>query len=121
MELYMSSARSIFGQRLLLIPRKRNPGDFSFWFLFSLLSCVLTNLKLITFLCLHRTPFEFTDGDEKRTSFSSFTSTITLRIPNRGAVMYAGEARPDKKSSFDSAVVELLYELERRKIVTIQK
>jgi endoribonuclease Dicer len=35
--------------------------------------------------------------------------------------MYAGEARPDKKSSFDSAVVELLYELERRKIVIIQK
>ncbi|AEE77844.1 dicer-like 3 [Arabidopsis thaliana] len=68
-----------------------------------------------------RTPFEFIDGGEKRTSFSSFTSTITLRIPNREAVMYAGEARPDKKSSFDSAVVELLYELERRKIVIIQK
>ncbi|XP_010503060.1 PREDICTED: endoribonuclease Dicer homolog 3 isoform X2 [Camelina sativa] len=68
-----------------------------------------------------RTPFEFTDGDEKRTSFSSFISTITLRLPNREAVMYAGEARPDKKSSFDSAVVELLYELERRKILTIQK
>ncbi|XP_023638559.1 endoribonuclease Dicer homolog 3 isoform X3 [Capsella rubella] len=68
-----------------------------------------------------RTPFEFTDGDEKRTSFSSFISTITLRIPNREAVMYAGEARPDKKSSFDSAVVELLYELERRKILTIRK
>uniref|UniRef100_A0A1J3J3H8 Endoribonuclease Dicer-like protein 3 n=1 Tax=Noccaea caerulescens TaxID=107243 RepID=A0A1J3J3H8_NOCCA len=68
-----------------------------------------------------RTPFEFTDGDEKRTSFSSFISTITLRIPNREAVMYTGEPGPDKKSSFDSAVVELLYELERRKIVTIQK
>ncbi|CAN8277764.1 unnamed protein product [Cochlearia groenlandica] len=68
-----------------------------------------------------RTPFEFTDGDEKRTSFSSFTSTITLKIPNREAVMYDGEARPDKKSSFDSAVVELLYELERRKILTVVK
>ncbi|ESQ45973.1 hypothetical protein EUTSA_v10010061mg [Eutrema salsugineum] len=68
-----------------------------------------------------RTPFEFTDGNEKRTSCSSFISTITLRIPNREAVMYAGEARPDKKSSFDSAVVELLYELERRKLLTIQK
>ncbi|KAH0893020.1 hypothetical protein HID58_055449 [Brassica napus] len=68
-----------------------------------------------------RTPFEFTDGNEKRTSFSSFISTITLRIPNREAVMYSGEARPDKKSSFDSAVVELLYELERRMILTIKK
>ncbi|CAH8391700.1 unnamed protein product [Eruca vesicaria subsp. sativa] len=68
-----------------------------------------------------RTPFEFTDGNETRTSFSSFISTITLRIPNREAVMYAGEARPDKKSSFDSAVVELLYELERRMILTIRK
>ncbi|VVB04858.1 unnamed protein product [Arabis nemorensis] len=68
-----------------------------------------------------RTAFEFTDGDEKRTSFSSFISTVTLRIPNREAVLYTGKARPDKKSSFDSAVVELLYELERRKIVTIQK
>ncbi|KAH0922625.1 hypothetical protein HID58_022643, partial [Brassica napus] len=67
-----------------------------------------------------RTPFEFTDGNEKRTSFSSFISTITLRIPNREAVMYSGEARPDKKSSFDSAVVELLYELERRMILTIK-
>ncbi|KAJ0241647.1 Endoribonuclease Dicer 3 [Hirschfeldia incana] len=67
-----------------------------------------------------RTPFEFTDGDEKRTSFSSFVSTITLRIPNREAVMHSGEARPDKKSSFDSAVVELLYELERRMILTIK-
>ncbi|XP_056866743.1 endoribonuclease Dicer homolog 3 isoform X2 [Raphanus sativus] len=67
-----------------------------------------------------RTPFEFTDGNEKRTSFSSFVSTITLRIPNREAVMYSGEARPDKKSSFDSAVVELLYELERRMILTIK-
>ena len=35
--------------------------------------------------------------------------------------MYTGEARPDKKSSFDSAVVELLYELERRMILTIKK
>ncbi|KFK32317.1 hypothetical protein AALP_AA6G226200 [Arabis alpina] len=68
-----------------------------------------------------RTAFEFADGDEKRTSFSSFVSTITLKIPNREAVLYTGKARPDKKSSFDSAVVELLYELERRKIVTIQK
>ncbi|KAF8111211.1 hypothetical protein N665_0076s0199 [Sinapis alba] len=68
-----------------------------------------------------RTPFEFTDGNEKRTSFSSFISTITLKIPNREAVMYSGEARPDKKSSFDSAVVELLYELERRMILTIKK
>ncbi|KAL1188633.1 Endoribonuclease Dicer-like protein [Cardamine amara subsp. amara] len=68
-----------------------------------------------------RTPFEFIDGDEKRTSFSSFVSTVTLKIPNLDAVMYAGEARPDKKSSFDSAVVELLYELERRKILTIKK
>ncbi|KAL0722477.1 hypothetical protein Bca4012_037076 [Brassica carinata] len=68
-----------------------------------------------------RTPFEFADGNEKRTSFSSFISTITLRIPNREAVMYSGEARPDKKSSFDSAVVELLYELERRMILTIIK
>ncbi|CAA7048554.1 unnamed protein product [Microthlaspi erraticum] len=68
-----------------------------------------------------RTAFEFNDGDEKRTSFSRFTSTITLRIPNREAVTYTGEAKPDKKGSFDSAVVELLYELERRKIITIRK
>ncbi|KFK44835.1 hypothetical protein AALP_AA1G308600 [Arabis alpina] len=68
-----------------------------------------------------RTAFEFIDGDEKRTSFSSFISTITLRIPNRETVLCTGKARPDKKSSFDFAVVELLYELERRKIVIIQK
>ncbi|XP_010541703.1 PREDICTED: endoribonuclease Dicer homolog 3 isoform X2 [Tarenaya hassleriana] len=70
-----------------------------------------------------RTAMEFGEGAEKRTSFSSFTSVVTIQVPSKeeAVVKWSGEARPDKKSSYDSAVVEALYELERRRFLVILK
>ncbi|KAL6271201.1 hypothetical protein ACE6H2_028112 [Prunus campanulata] len=66
-----------------------------------------------------RTPIEFGEGSEKRQGFSSFVSDISLQIPNFGTIVCRGEPRADKNSSFDSAVVAMLYELERRGRLTI--
>ncbi|KAH9804977.1 Endoribonuclease Dicer [Citrus sinensis] len=51
---------------------------------------------------------------EKRTGFSSFVSKITLHIPEFGNVECNGDPRADKKSSFDSAALIMLHELERQ-------
>ena len=40
-------------------------------------------------------------------------SKITLCIPNYGNIESKGEARSDKKTSFDSAVVQMLLEVKR--------
>nr|XP_043619633.1 endoribonuclease Dicer homolog 3-like [Erigeron canadensis] len=50
---------------------------------------------------------------EKRTAFNGFQSHITLTIPNYGAIELTGDPRADKKSSFDSAALLMLYELQR--------
>ncbi|KAK1367977.1 endoribonuclease Dicer-like [Heracleum sosnowskyi] len=68
-----------------------------------------------------RSPIVFTDGPEKREGFSSFVSQITLTIPDRLVVVLDGHPRADKKSSLDSACLLMLYELERRKILTIDE
>ncbi|KAL1834502.1 hypothetical protein ACET3Z_004153 [Daucus carota] len=68
-----------------------------------------------------RSPIEFTDGLEKRQGFSSFVSEITLTIPDRCTVVVNGQARPDKKSSLDSGCLMMLYELEQRGFLTIEK
>ncbi|XP_020549446.1 endoribonuclease Dicer homolog 3a isoform X2 [Sesamum indicum] len=57
-----------------------------------------------------RTPIQIGD----RTGFNSFKSQISLTIPDFGKIELIGEARADKKSSFDSAALVMLYELERR-------
>lgn len=57
-----------------------------------------------------RTPIQFGET----TGFSSFESRISLTIPDSGKLELTGEARADKKSSFDSAALAMLYELGRR-------
>ncbi|XP_057432641.1 endoribonuclease Dicer homolog 3a isoform X2 [Lotus japonicus] len=42
-----------------------------------------------------------------------FVSTITMIMPNEGTIECRGEARSDKKSSYDSAAVKMLHELQR--------
>ncbi|OVA04235.1 Ribonuclease III domain [Macleaya cordata] len=61
-----------------------------------------------------RSPIEFGEGSEKRIGFNSYISTITLHIPNSGAVELTGDHRADKKSSLDSAALVMLYELGRQ-------
>ncbi|KAK9055311.1 hypothetical protein SSX86_026393 [Deinandra increscens subsp. villosa] len=61
-----------------------------------------------------KTPIEFGEGVDKKTAFNSFESRISLTIPNYGVIELTGEPRADKKSSFDSAAVLMLYELQRR-------
>ncbi|KAK4785139.1 hypothetical protein SAY86_001828 [Trapa natans] len=53
---------------------------------------------------------EFDDG---MNGFNSFTSKITLHIPNHGSIECMGNPRADKKSSFDSAALSLLHELKK--------
>lgn len=54
------------------------------------------------------------EGSKKRTGFNSFISEIILHIPGFGNVKCTGEFRADKKSSFDSAALVMLHELERQ-------
>ena len=69
-------------------------------------------LYLIGINC-NRTAFEFGEGTERRTGFICFTSKINLCIPNDVNVECTGDARADKRSSLDSAALEVLYELQR--------
>lgn len=68
-----------------------------------------------------RSPIVFMDGPEKREGFNSFVSQITLTAPDRFVVVLDGHPRADKKSSLDSACLLMLYELEQRGILTIDK
>ncbi|XP_028790121.1 endoribonuclease Dicer homolog 3a [Neltuma alba] len=60
-----------------------------------------------------RTPFEFGEGSERRKGYICFVSSIQLCIPNYGNIDCRGDSRADKKSSLDSAALEMLYELQR--------
>jgi endoribonuclease Dicer len=51
--------------------------------------------------------------------FNSYVSRVTLHIPKFGSLECTGDARADKKSSFDSAALEMHYELERRGKIVI--
>lgn len=64
---------------------------------------------------------EFGEGPEMRQGFSSFVSHITLTIPNRDVIVLSGHPRADKKSSFDSACLRMLSELEQQGILSIGK
>ncbi|XP_061374875.1 endoribonuclease Dicer homolog 3a isoform X2 [Gastrolobium bilobum] len=57
-----------------------------------------------------RTLFE---SVERSKGHICFVSKITLCIPNDGNIECEGEARSDKKSSCDSAAVQMLHELQR--------
>ncbi|XP_054814842.1 endoribonuclease Dicer homolog 3a-like isoform X2 [Prosopis cineraria] len=59
------------------------------------------------------TPFEFGKGSERRKGYICFVSSIQLCIPNYGNIDCEGDSRADKKSSLDSAALEMLYELQR--------
>ncbi|KAK7294618.1 hypothetical protein RJT34_17507 [Clitoria ternatea] len=54
-------------------------------------------------------------------SYNCFVSDIILRIPNSNTLKCTGEPQPTKKSSFDSAAIAMLYELERQKRIVIAK
>ncbi|KAL4571164.1 hypothetical protein LXL04_017915 [Taraxacum kok-saghyz] len=56
---------------------------------------------------------EIGEGEEKRTGFNSFESCISLTIPGYGVIQLSGDPRADKKSSYDSACLLMLYELQR--------
>ncbi|KAL7112075.1 hypothetical protein ACP275_05G130300 [Erythranthe tilingii] len=62
-----------------------------------------------------RTPIQIGDA----TGFNSFESQICLTIPDFGKIELTGEARADKKSSFDSAALVMLHELARRGKIVI--
>ncbi|KAG1348107.1 putative Endoribonuclease Dicer [Cocos nucifera] len=46
--------------------------------------------------------------------FNSYASSITLHVPNSGAINLVGEPRTDKKSSRDSAAFAMLVELQKQ-------
>ncbi|KAL2544711.1 Endoribonuclease Dicer-like protein 3 [Forsythia ovata] len=64
-----------------------------------------------------KTPIKI--GDKK--GFNKFESRIKLIIPDFGVIELTGEARADKKASFDSAALLMLYELERQEKVVISE
>lgn len=68
-------------------------------------------------MALCRTPFII--GDKK--GFNKFESRIKLIIPDFGVMELTGEGRTDKKASFDSAALLMLYELERQEKVIISE
>ncbi|KAL8216944.1 hypothetical protein R6Q57_023781 [Mikania cordata] len=60
-----------------------------------------------------KTQIEIGEGADKRTAFNSFESLISLTIPNYGVIELTGDPRADKKSSYDSAALLMLYELQK--------
>ncbi|KAL9677647.1 hypothetical protein QQ045_005880 [Rhodiola kirilowii] len=66
-----------------------------------------------------RTLVSFGTGPNKREGFNSFVSEITLHIPNCGDIVVMGEAMADKKSSYDSAALLMLYKLKQREQLII--
>jgi endoribonuclease Dicer len=76
------------------------------------------NVKLTSIVC-NRSLFESCEGLEGSKGLNCFVSKITLCIPSHGNLECEGEARADKKSSFDSAAVQVLYELQRLGKITI--
>lgn len=62
---------------------------------------------------------EFGEGPDKRIGYISFKSVLTLHIPGLGEMKSTGDAKADKKSSFDSAAVVMLYDLEGKGKIVI--
>ena len=65
------------------------------------------------FLFCHRSLFESCEGLQGSKGQNCFVSKITLCIPNYGNIESKGEARSDKKTSFDSTAVQMLLEVQR--------
>lgn len=61
----------------------------------------------------------FDESSGKREGFNSFISKITLHVPGSGNIECSGDPRADKKSSFDSAALLMLNNLERQGKVII--
>ncbi|KAJ8750873.1 hypothetical protein K2173_016054 [Erythroxylum novogranatense] len=61
-----------------------------------------------------RTPIQFDQNKENRKAFNSFISKVIVEIPYLGIVECTGDARADKKSSYDSAAVAMLHELKKQ-------
>lgn len=53
------------------------------------------------------------EGEDQRAAFNSFEAQISLTIPGYGDVELRGDQRADKKGSYDSAALLMLYELQR--------
>ncbi|RDX92252.1 Endoribonuclease Dicer-like 3, partial [Mucuna pruriens] len=86
--------------------------------------CKTLHWPLPKFICKETksiTPMEFGEGYGERIGFNSFVSNIILQIPNSGIIECTGDPKADKKSSFDSAAIALLYELEQQKRIVIVK
>ncbi|XP_054779849.1 endoribonuclease Dicer homolog 3b-like [Prosopis cineraria] len=66
-----------------------------------------------------RTPIEFREGSDKRYGFNSYVSKIMLQIPSSGIMECTGNPKADKKTSFDSAALTMLYELQQRGRISI--
>ncbi|XP_020236555.1 endoribonuclease Dicer homolog 3a isoform X2 [Cajanus cajan] len=66
-----------------------------------------------------RSLFKSCEALEGSKGLNCFVSKITLCMPNYGNIECKGEARGDKKSSCDSAAVEMLLELQRLGKVSI--
>jgi len=64
-------------------------------------------------LLCNRSLFESCEGLQGSKGLNCFVSKITLCIPKYGNIECQGEARSDKKSSFDSAAVKMLLELQK--------
>ncbi|XVE97781.1 hypothetical protein REPUB_Repub03eG0048300 [Reevesia pubescens] len=58
-------------------------------------------------------PMEIGEGAERKKGLISFVSKITLNVPRFGIIECTGDARADKKSSWDSAALDMLYELQQ--------
>ena len=66
-----------------------------------------------------RSQFQSCEGLEGSKGTNCFVSKVSWCIPDDGNIECKGEARADKKSSFDSAAVQALYELQRLRKVQI--
>lgn len=61
----------------------------------------------------NRTLFVSFEGLDGKKGQNCFVSKITLCIPNYGNIETQGEPRSDKKSSYDSAAIPMLIELQK--------
>ena len=61
------------------------------------------------------TPILF-EGMER---YQAFVSKITLHVPFYGTIECTGDRRPDKKGSFDTAALAMLYELQEQGLLII--
>ncbi|KAK5773170.1 hypothetical protein PVK06_049475 [Gossypium arboreum] len=58
-----------------------------------------------------RSPMEIGKGADRKIGFNSFVTKITLNVPSSGIIECTGDVRADKKSSWDSAAILMLYSL----------